>query len=155
MSVVLLALGIGFVAGLRSLTAPAVVSWAAYLGWLNLTDSSLAFMASGIAVGILSLLAVVEYVGDLLPKTPARTSPGPLAARFIAGGLCGACLYAAAGQPLVVGGALGGIGGVIGAFAGYQARTRLVAALGVKDPLVAISEDLVAIGLAFLIVSPR
>ena len=30
----LLALLIGVVAGLRAMTAPAAVSWAAYLGWL-------------------------------------------------------------------------------------------------------------------------
>ncbi|MFZ3292975.1 MAG: DUF4126 domain-containing protein, partial [Mycobacterium sp.] len=35
--VLLLALGIGVVAGLRSFTAPAVVAWAAYLRWINLT----------------------------------------------------------------------------------------------------------------------
>ena len=34
--VFLFALGIGFAAGLRSLTPPAVVAWAAHLGWLNL-----------------------------------------------------------------------------------------------------------------------
>ena len=36
---VLLVFSIGVVAGLRSLTAPAVVAWAAYLGWLNLHGS--------------------------------------------------------------------------------------------------------------------
>ena len=35
----LLALLIGVVAGLRAMTAPAAVSWAAYLGWLPLADS--------------------------------------------------------------------------------------------------------------------
>ena len=35
--VLLLALGIGVIAGLRSFTAPAVVAWAAYLQWINLT----------------------------------------------------------------------------------------------------------------------
>ena len=31
-----LAIGIGIVAGLRAMTAPAAVSWAATVGWLNL-----------------------------------------------------------------------------------------------------------------------
>ena len=35
--VLLLALLIGVVAGLRALTAPAVVAWAGALGWLNST----------------------------------------------------------------------------------------------------------------------
>lgn len=150
-----LAAGIGIVAGLRSLTAPAVVSWAAYLGWLTLGGSVLGFMGSVAAAAIFSLLALVEFVGDMLPTTPSRTSLVPLLARIVMGGLCGACLCVSAGQSLVAGAAIGGIGGVIGAFGGYQARTRLGRALGVKDIFIAIPEDLVAIGLAYLIVSPR
>jgi uncharacterized membrane protein len=41
---------------------------------------------------------------------------------------------------------------VIGAFAGYQARKRLVSGLKVRDIVVAVLEDLVALGLAYLIV---
>lgn len=153
--VLLLAVGIGIVAGLRSLTAPAAVSWAARLGWLDLHDSPLAFMGSAVAVALLSLLAIAEYVADLLPTTPSRTAPGPLIARILMGGLCGACLYASARHSLFVGAVLGGLGAVLGAFGGYQARTRLVSALKVKDRVIALSEDLVAIVLAWLFVSWR
>ena len=153
--VFVLALGIGIVAGLRSLTAPAAVSWAARLGWLNLNRSPLAFMELTAAVAVFSLAAMAEFVTDLLPKTPPRTKFLPLSARFVFGGLSGACLCAAAGQSLVAGAALGAIGGVVGAFAGYQARTRLVSGPKVKDALVAIPEDLVAIGLAYFLVSMR
>jgi len=151
----LLAIGIGFVAGLRSLTAPAAVSWAARLGWLNLHGSPLAFMGSAVTVAIFSLLAALEYVSDLLPRTPNRTKPGPLITRIITGGLSAGCLAISAGESLLVAAALGGIGAVIGTFAGYEARRRLVSGLKVKDVFVAIPEDLVAIGLAYLLVSPR
>ena len=60
-----LAFGIGFVAGLRSLTPPAVVAWAAYLGWLPLNNSPLAFMGSIIAVIVFSLFALLELFADL------------------------------------------------------------------------------------------
>jgi uncharacterized membrane protein len=149
----LVAIGIGFVAGLRSLTAPAAVSWAAFLGWLNLQGSPLAFMGSGVAVAIFSLLAALEYVADLLPRTPNRTKPGPLIARIITGGLSGGCLAVSAGESLSMAVVLGGLGAVIGAFAGYEARRRLVSGLKVKDILVAIPEDLVAIVFAYLVVS--
>jgi uncharacterized membrane protein len=105
-------------------------------------------MGSTVAVGIFSLAAIGEYVNDVLPKTPSRTAPGPLIARMVAGGLSGACLCASAGQSLLFGTVLGGIGAVLGAFGGYQIRTRLVRALKVKDIFVAIPEDLVAVGLA-------
>ncbi|MGH9532108.1 MAG: DUF4126 family protein [Terriglobales bacterium] len=150
-----LALGIGFVAGLRALTAPAVASWAARLGWLNLTGTPVAFMGSTAAVAIFSLAAIGEFVNDLLPKTPPRTAPAPLIARIAMGALSGACLCAANTQSLLGGAALGGIGGLVGAFAGYQARTRLVASLKVKDALIAIPEDLFAIGLALFLVTAR
>jgi uncharacterized membrane protein len=47
-SVFFLAVGIGIVAGLRALTAPAAVSWAARLGWLNPHDSLLSFMGCSV-----------------------------------------------------------------------------------------------------------
>ncbi len=149
----LLVLAIGFVAGLRSMTAPAAVSWAACLGWINLHGSPLQWMGSRIAVAIFSVAAVVELGADKLPKTPSRTAPGPLIGRIVLGGLSVASLAIAANGSWLTGALLGGIGAVIGAFAGYEIRRRLVRALGVKDTVVALAEDLVAIGLAYLTVS--
>jgi uncharacterized membrane protein len=148
----LFALVIGFSSGLRTFTAPAVVAWAAHLGRLNLHGSPFAFMGSAIAVGVFTFMALFEYVFDLLPKVPKRTDLGSLIARIISGGLCGACLFASANQSWIVGAMLGAIGAVIGAFAGYNARKRLVETLKVKDAMIAIPEDLVAIGLAYLTV---
>jgi uncharacterized membrane protein len=150
--VLLLAAGIGFVAGLRSLTAPAAVSWAAHLGWLNLQGSPLEFMGSTAAVAIFSILALAEYVADLLPRTPRRTMPGPLMARIVMGSLAGASISISAGRLALTGMVLGGIGGVIGAYIGYEARKRLVSGLKVKDAVIAVAEDVVAIVLAWLIV---
>jgi uncharacterized membrane protein len=155
LNVLILAAGIGIVAGLRSLTAPAAVSWAAHLGWLSLRGSPFWFMGSTAAVAILSILAVIEHVADKLPRTPNRTRVGSLIERMLMGGLAGACLSVSARQPILAGAVLGGIGAVIGAFAGYEIRRRLVSALKVKDIVVAIPEDLVAIGLAYLLVSQR
>lgn len=148
------AAGIGVVAGLRSMTAPAAVSWAVHLGWLNLDGCFLGFMGSPVVLAIFSLLALAEYVADKLPRTPSRTSVGPLIGRIVLGALSGACISVAAGQPLVLGAVLGGIGAVAGAFAGYEARRRLVSGLGVKDIIVAFPEDLVAVALAYWLVAP-
>ena len=152
-SVFAFALGIGFTAGLRSLTPPAVVAWAAHLGWLNLNNSPLAFMGSTIALIIFSLLALFELFVDLQPSTPKRTAPVPLGARILTGALCGACICAASNQSLIIGAILGAVGGVIGAFAGYEIRRRLVTALNVKDIFIALLEDLITIGLACFFVS--
>jgi uncharacterized membrane protein len=135
------------------LTAPAVVAWGAHLGWLNLHDSPLAFMGSTAAVAILSLLAIVELIADKLPMTSKRTAPAPLIARIVTGGLCGASLSAAVGKSLLVGIVLGGIGGVVGAFLGYSVRRRLVHNFDIRDLVVAVYEDAIAIGLALFLVS--
>jgi uncharacterized membrane protein len=150
-SILLFAFGIGFAAGLRALTPPAMVAWAAYFGWLNLNNSPLSFMGSIITAVIFSLLAVFELIGDLRPTTPKRTAPMPLIARILMGGLCGAC--AASNQSLVIGAILGAVGGIIGAFAGYEIRRKLVAALNIKDIFIALLEDLITIGLAYFLVS--
>jgi uncharacterized membrane protein len=148
-----LALSIGFVAGLRSLTAPAVVAWAAHLGWIHLHGSPLAFMGTTWAVGIFTVLALVELVADLLPNTPARTAAVGLSARIITGGLSGACLAVSGGTTPWVGAVAGAVGGIAGAFGGYHARVGLDRALRVPDFVIAIPEDLVAIGLGILSVS--
>ncbi len=149
----LLALCIGVVAGLRSLTAPAVVAWAAHLGWINLHGSSLAFMGSPWAVGVFTVLALGELVADQLPSTPSRTAPVGLCARIVTGALSGACLGIAGGASLWLAALAGAAGGIAGAFGGYQARVGLTRALRVRDVVIAIPEDLIAIGLALFLVS--
>jgi len=148
-----LAFAIGVICGLRSLAGPAVVAWAAHLGWLPLHGTALGFMASWAAVIIFTLAAVGELAGDKLPQSPSRTAPLGLGARFVTGGLCGAAIAVAGGQALAVGAILGAVGGIIGAFAGYQVRTRLVKALHVPDFVIAIAEDLFAIGCGLFLVS--
>jgi uncharacterized membrane protein len=149
----LLAFSIGVVAGLRSLTAPAVVAWAAHLGWINIHGFPLAFMGSMWAVAIFTVLALVELVADQLPSAPSRTAPIGLSARIVTGGLTGACLGIAAGAALWLGALAGAIGGVAGAFAGYHTRVGLVRMLHAPNFAIAIPEDLIAIGLGLLLVS--
>jgi len=148
-----LALSIGIVAGLRSLTAPAAVAWAAHLGWINLHGTPLAFMGSAWAVAILTTLALAEFIADQLPSTPSRTAPVGLSARIVTGALSGACLGVAGGATLWQGALAGALGGIAGAFGGYQARVGLVRALRVPDFAVAIPEDLIAIGLGLFLAS--
>jgi uncharacterized membrane protein len=151
--VLLLAFSIGVVAGLRSLTAPAVLAWAAHKNWLNLQSTPLAFMGSITALVIFVVLAIGELIADQLPNTPSRTKPPGLIARIILGGLSGAAVAAAGTQSLGIGGILGAAGGIVGAFGGYQVRTRLVRALKVPDFVIACLEDAIAIGSGLFIVS--
>ena len=151
--VLLLAFLIGVISGLRSLTAPAVVAWAAHKGWLNLQNTPLSFMGSTAALIIFVLLALVELVTDQLPSTPSRLKPPGLIARIVLGGLSGASVSVAGGQSLALGAVLGAAGGIAGAFGGYHARTGLVRALKVPDIVIALLEDAVAIGGGLFLVS--
>jgi len=151
-TILLCALGIGFVAGLRVNTALAVVGLGAHLGWINLAGTRLAFMGMKWAVGVFVLAALFEYVYDQLPSAAARTTPGPLTARILSGAFTGVCVAVAAASSAVAGALLGAIGALVGAFGGYKARVGLVKALGVPDFVIAIPDDLLAIAVAVLAV---
>lgn len=150
MSLYLLALLIGIVAGLRTMTAPAAVSWGAYLGWVPVGGSWAAFMGHWIAVAVLSIAAIAELIADQLPSTPSRKVPQQFGARIVAGGLSGAVIGAGAG--LTVGGLVAGaIGAVLGTYGGAEARARMAVAFGHDRPA-ALIEDAVAMLGALLIV---
>jgi uncharacterized membrane protein len=152
--ILIAAFALGVVAGLRSMTPPAVVAWAARLGWLHLDGTPLAFLGVRWVPYFLTVLMLAELVGDKLPRTPARTRPGPFIGRLLTGGLAGAALAVGAGLSLPAGAVAGGLGAVVGTLGGYRARTGLVRTLGVPDYVVAVAEDVVAIGGALLAVSP-
>ena len=149
--VYLLALLIGIVAGLRTMTAPAAISWAAWLGWIPLDGTFLSFLASPWAVAILSALALGELVTDQLPSTPSRKVPVQFGARIVAGGLAGAAIGASAGL-LPAGLVAGIVGAVLGTLGGHQLRAALARAFG-RDLPAALIEDLAAIGGALLVVA--
>ena len=130
----LLSVLIGVIAGLRSMTAPAAVSWAARAGWLNLTATGLAFLGSAITPWILTALALGELVADQLPTTPSRKAPVGFGARIVTGAIAGA------------------VGAVIGTLGGHALRARLAAGFG-RDRPAALIEDAVAIGGALLILT--
>jgi uncharacterized membrane protein len=118
MSIYALAFLIGVVAGLRSMTAPAVASLAARLGWLNLENTPLAFLGFAATPYIVSVLAIGELIADKLPKTPSRKAPVGFTGRILTGALSGAALGAA--RETLMGGLVAGIlGAVVGTLVGY------------------------------------
>lgn len=143
--VLLLALLIGVVAGLRAFTAPAVVAWAAALQWINLSGTWASWMGNWITVAILTVLALGELVTDQLPRTPSRKTAPQFIARLIMGGFAGAVIGTAWGYTWGCLGA-GLIGAVLGTLGGAEARSRLVAKTGGRDLPIALVEDAIAVG---------
>src|ERR1700728_992560 len=123
--------GIGIVAGLRAMTAPAVACWAAHLHWIDPHGSPLAFMGTTIALVIFTLAAIAEIVNDKLPKTGPRTALPSVVIRMIVG----------AGVSFWIGALLGVVGALAGTFGGYQVRTKAVRALHSPDFVIALMED--------------
>lgn len=126
---ILAAFLLGVVVGLRTFTAPAVL-WIVRHG--------------GVWAVVLTVLAIVEYAGDLRPKTPARTGAVGLSARILSGGFCGWQISGSA-----IGAVAGVAGAVVGAYGGLALRVKAIAAIGAIPS--GILEDLVAIGAAVLI----
>lgn len=150
MAIYLIALGIGVIAGLRAMTAPAAVSWAARLGLIHVEGTWLAFLGYAWTPWIFTALAVGELVSDQLPTTPSRTVPVQFGGRIISGALAGAAI-AAGGGGWIGGAVAGAIGAVLGTLGGRAFRARLAGRFG-SDPPAAFVEDAVAISGAILLV---
>jgi uncharacterized membrane protein len=151
--VFLLSFLLGFVDGLRSLTAPAIVCWAAHLGWLRFAGTKFAFIDHRSTLVVFTVLAMIELVVDKLPNTPARTAPLGLVARIVLGGASGLALATGTGISAPLAGVIASIGAVAGAFAGYNIRHAVVFKAHVPDIVVAIAEDVIAIAGGLGIVS--
>jgi uncharacterized membrane protein len=121
------------------------------MGWIDLSGTWLAWLGYSWTPWILLLFAIAELVVDQLPTTPSRTTPGPFAARVLAGMLAGWAIGVAHGSTA---GAIvaGAIGAVIGTLGGYTFRMRLARALG-RDRPAALIEDALAYLVAALVVS--
>jgi uncharacterized membrane protein len=152
-AVFLLCLLIGVACGLRGLTPPAVVCWAAHLGWLNLAGSPLAFLGSPIAVGIFTVLALGELFGDKTAKIGPRTAAVPFGVRIVTGILSALALSIAGHAALALGIIAGVVGAIAGTLAGFRIRRALTAPGKLPDLPVALIEDVIAIGGSLLLVS--
>lgn len=148
--VILLALLIGVIAGLRAMTAPAVVAWGAMLGWIDVTDKWSEWVAHPITVTVLTILLIGELITDQLPKTPSRKVPPQFAARLITGAFAGAVIGSAFFHTFSATGA-GIVGAVLGTLGGAALRGRVAAANKGNDKPGAFGEDFIAVGGGFLI----
>ncbi len=134
------------------MTAPALVSWAAHLGWLHLDHTWLAFLGYAATPYIFTVLAIGELIADQLPSTPSRKAPIGFSARILTGALSGAAVGASLSGGEWIGGLICGIvGAVAGTLGGYEFRMRLTKATG-NGTAIALLEDFIAICGGYFIV---
>lgn len=86
-----------------------------------------------------------ELLADKHPRTPARSSPGPLAGRLMSGAVAGRLLSGSLAAALAGAAAAGAT-----AFAGERLRAAIVRRSGLADASIAVGEDAVAIGIALV-----
>ncbi len=135
MESLLLALGIGFVSGLRALTSLA----------------ALLLVRGGVWGYVLAVAAVGEYVADASPKIPSRTALPSIVVRPLSGAVAGWLITATHGGTPIAGAVVGAAGALAGTYGGHAARLATIAKIGAIPA--AVAEDLVAIALAALIVT--
>ena len=139
-------LAVGVLTGLRTMTPIAVLCWMTVLGRIPAAAGWMGFVRNWISIGVFSLAAIGELIGDKLPMTPSRLKAPGLIARMVFGGLCAAILAAVLGVSIGIGVGAGVAGSLVGSYCGWFLRRRCVGWFRCPDWPVAIVEDLVAVG---------
>lgn len=139
-------IGFGVIAGMRSMSAPALISnYFARRFTYRLSRSPLRFIKSPLVSKGLTVLAASEMLGDKLPAMPDRISPGIVASRALSGALVGAVIHKTNGDKLVRGLVLGGLAAVAATYATYYLRKELGKETHIADPVLGLVEDALAI----------
>lgn len=142
---VFLALGLGAVAGLRSMTAPALLS--RHFARYGADEGLARLLGTSPVPSLLAVAAAGELVADKTPFVPNRTDPLPAAGRVAMGALMGVAVADWQGESRVLA-ALAGAAAALGTtFLGYHLR-RAAADAGLPDLPVALAEDVVAVSTA-------
>ena len=135
-------LGLGVVAGMRSMSAPALLSRAAIRGDVGgLAGTYFAPLLSSKVSYVLYALAAGEMVADKSGWIPGRISPPALLGRAASGALVGAALFVSGEHRGISGAAVGTLATIAAAYASYYARSGAGEALGVPDQMLGHLED--------------
>ena len=140
-------IGFAAIAGMRSMSAPALLSH--YLtrnpSWLLLSSPLRALQKPLVARG-LKLAAAGEMMMDKLPGTPNRIAPPVLLGRLLAGALVGAAVYKSREGSSAAGAAVGGLGAVAATFISYALRMGISKQANWPVAAVGVGEDALVLG---------
>jgi uncharacterized membrane protein len=141
------ALGLGAVAGMRSLSAPAILS-----NELSSTPTDVLqgsplrhLQSSAVSTG-LNLLAASEMVADKVPGVPDRTDLASLLMRTASGALVGAAVFTAGQDSPIKGAILGGLAALAATYGFFYLRTSLGKNTEVSDVALGLVEDAIMLG---------
>jgi uncharacterized membrane protein len=141
------ALGFATLAGMRSMSAPALLTHhlSRQPSWFLLNSPLQLLQKPWVATGM-KLVAAGEMVADKLPGMPDRIAPPVLLGRLVSGALVGATWYKAREGSALTGGLVGGLGAVAATFLSYALRKGISAQSGTDIAAVGVGEDAVVLG---------
>lgn len=148
------ALLIGTVAGMRCMSAPAIVA-NEIASRKDETLGPLGFIGDPRVHKFFDIAAGIELAADKLPQMGARTETGPLVVRAISGAISGAVVSRANRENAFLGALTGGLAAVVSAHIFYSVRRHANLELGIPDPLLAVAEDTAAWTLGRIAVSKK
>jgi uncharacterized membrane protein len=146
------ALGLGAIAGMRSMAAPALLSRAIRRGDIGGPGvAPFAPLAVGKVSNVLHFLMIGEMIADKAPFAPDRTFFPSLLWRLVSGGLVGAAVFASEGRSRNSGAVLGALASLAASYVGERARkTNNAQSSALANPILGAVEDKIV-----LVLGPR
>jgi len=140
------AIGFGWLAGMRSVSALAIsTNLASHAGLFKPKTPLIRFLKKP-ALQISSyILAAGEMVADKLPGTPDRINPVPLTGRALMGALSGAVIYTLARRNPFTGALIAGAAAVASTYTMYYLRKEIKATTNAPDLVLGLAEDAIVI----------
>lgn len=136
------ALGLGAVAGMRAMAAPALLShFLTHDPKGALYDTPLRYLQRPMVATGLKFLAGAELIGDKLPQTPDRISAPQLAVRVLSGAVVGATVAGAHEQPKITGALLGIAGALAASYGFFYLRKKIGQESGLSNMVLGLAED--------------
>lgn len=143
------AVGVGIIAGVRSLAAPALVSRRLRHEHASEQDALADFMSSSIVSGVIHAAAAAEIAADKTSLVPDRIAWPSLAWRAASGGLAGSVLASTTGHSRLVGGLVAAAAAVGATYAAFYLRQALGERLHLPDRLLGAAEDSLVLGAGY------
>jgi uncharacterized membrane protein len=140
--VVLTAVALGTIAGLRSMAAPALLTHELSAHSRRKDRSTLEKLITSDGVArVMALLAGGEMLADKSPDMPNRTDAVPLAGRALLGSLSAAAFASHKKQSIALPAAVGAISAVASTFASFHLRRLASEHYKVPDQVFGLVED--------------
>lgn len=152
MKIFLQAGAVGVLAGMRSISAPAVVTdYLAKRPDTVTAGAPLHYLSSPWVGRSLRALAAGEMVADKLPIVPERTSPPSAMARTLSGGLAGALLGMMYQHNALLTGLVGAAAATGTTYGMYRLRKQASEETAVPDAAWGILEDMLVLGVGYYV----